>query len=384
MNSEAVKPCMNNVAQIKGFALITSRLSLMARLPANLPQRWRAMLARLASAAPLVERQSPWRIFSLAVLACLLISYLDTLTGWAFSLSVLYAVPIAFAAWFAGGRFGIALALLAGVCWAIANHRAHPYGTQVLYGWAACTRTVYFLVTAVGAWALRRQANEFQARLDAILRANELEREIARVGEEEKRRIGQELHDGMCQTLSAIDCAVGCLEVDLEEDLESARRSTRAIQEMLKSATLEARRLARGLFPLDLGTSGLSQALEELVGRLAASYRIPIATEVDETVAIEDAAVALNLYRIAQEALSNALRHAGATQLTLSLKSEDAALVLTVQDNGRGMGDPDGKKAGMGLETMCHRAKSIGGTLQVESTPGGGTTVRCRVGALTT
>jgi signal transduction histidine kinase len=377
MNSEAIHPGIHRPAPRERGAGSASPRRLLPRLSENLLRRWQAILMNYSTAFPLLERQGPWRIFWAAALACLFVCYLDGPTGWAVSLSVLYAGPIAFAGWFAGGRFGIALALLSGACWAIANYASHPYGTPVLYGWATFTRTIYFLVTAIGAWALRRQANEFQARLDAVVRANELEREIARLSEEEKRRIGQELHDGMCQTLSAIDCAVGCLEVDLEEDLAGARRSTQAIQAMLKSATLEARRLARGLCPLDLGTSGLPQALAELAGRLAASYRIPIATEIDEAVAIADATVALNLYRIAQEALSNGLRHAGATQLRLSLKHEDVALVLSVQDNGRGMGLPDGKKAGMGLETMRHRAQSIHGTLEVDSTAGEGTTIRC-------
>ena len=106
----------------------------------------------------------------------------------------------------------------------------------------------YFLFVAIGGAAMKAQREEMRARLEAMVRARELEQEIVRVSEHEQMRIGQDLHDGLCQNLVAIDCALACLKSDLEGKRLPETEAAEVIRRMLKEAFVEARSLARGIF----------------------------------------------------------------------------------------------------------------------------------------
>jgi signal transduction histidine kinase len=136
-----------------------------------------------------------------------------------------------------------------------------------------------------------------------------------------------------------------------------------------------ARDLARGLHPVDLDSGSLGHALKELAFR-ANQETVACRCDCPQTVRVPDQAVALNLYRIAAEAVQNALKHAKARNITISLKRGRSGLVLEVRDDGKGMQQKNTGK-GMGLDIMRHRANVIGARFQIESVAGRGTTVTC-------
>lgn len=305
------------------------------------------------------------------------IGVVDYVTTWEVSLFVLYGIPIFIAAWLVSRRAGFGIALLSGIVWFAANLGDHPYLTREGYTWAAINRLFYFAFVAAGSAAMRHQREESLARIAALTRARDLELEIIRASEREQIRIGQDLHDGVCQNLAAIDCATECLR----EDLETARLPQAAmagkIQQYLKETIVEARNLARGIFPVQVESDGLVSALNDLATKANFIREGAVQFECVGDVTIADPQVALHLFRIAQEAMSNAARHANATRTSLSLSQSGPELVLAISDNGDGFDEASKTPGGIGLRTMQYRAQIIGASLTLTSNPGRGTTVEC-------
>jgi len=306
-----------------------------------------------------------------------LIGAADAISGWDVSLFLFYAFPILLAVWFGDRRLALVCAVACGVAWFWANNDSHPYTTAYAYAWAAFNRAMYFLFVAFGGTAMKQQGEEFRARMEALTRARELEQEIVRVSEREQMRIGQELHDGLCQNLAAIDCAAACLRTDLEAKALPEAATAEAIQRLLKEAVVETRDLARGIFPVQMDADGLAAALEELVGGTNRPPRVAVTFECDGEAGIDDPQTAMHLYRIAQQALNNALSHAAASLIRLRLCWEKDGMTMSIADNGRGFSPALRPSQGMGLRTMQYRAHLIGAELVVESNPATGTEVRC-------
>ncbi len=204
-----------------------------------------------------------------------------------------------------------------------------------------------------------------------------LEQRILTIGERERRRIGDDLHDSLCQELAA---TAFFLETEAKK-LEKARprdatRFAEAARLVNKNVGL-ARDLARGLHPVGLRSGGLLNALRELAFR-ASQHNVVCRCDGARNVRVPDQAVSLNLYRIAAEAVNNSLKHAKPRNIVIELRRTGSVLLLQVRDDGKGFKTESHRK-GMGLEIMCHRANVIGGQLQVESRTGAGTTVTCTV-----
>ena len=321
--------------------------------------------------------QPRWLILAEMMSLTAAVGIADYLTAWEVSLFAFYGVPIFGAAWLSSRRAGFGIALLSGIVWFAANLNDHPYLTREGYAWAAINRLFYFGFVAAGSAAMRHQREESLARIAALTRARDLELEIVRAGEREQIRIGQELHDGVCQNLAAIDCATECLR----EELETARLPQSAmagkIQQYLKETIVEARNLARGIFPIQVESDGLASALNELATKANFIREGAVQFECSGDVSIADPQMALHLYRIAQEAMSNAARHANATRTILRLSQSGPLLTLAISDNGDGFDVASNATEGIGLRTMQYRAQLIGATLSMTSQPGRGTTVEC-------
>jgi signal transduction histidine kinase len=331
---------------------------------------------------PLYQRfctQPRWLLVLETVGTLLLIGYCDFATGWELSLFVFYAVPILVAVWCLGRTEGVLLALFSALTWWVANATVHPYRTTWGYDVATLSRLAYFVFVAIGGAALKSQREADRERIAALERTRALEGEIVRVAEEEQRRIGRDLHDGLCQFLAAINMSAKTLADDLEAEGVRKSAEAREIQELLAEGISQARGLARGLFPVQMDGAGLSVALDELVAttRRLTSLNITFSEEGDTR--IPDPVVATQLYRIAQEALSNAMKHGGAKQIKIGLRRESDALLLDVRDNGRGVEPTDQHGRGFGFATMEYRARSIGGELKIDRASEGGTLVTCRV-----
>ena len=193
-----------------------------------------------------------------------------------------------------------------------------------------------------------------------------LESEILEISDREQRRIGQDLHDGLSQHLRGIAYLSHVLQKDLaQESLPEAKDASR-ITQLLNKAILEAHSLAQGLFPTALEADGLMSALKELASSIKTIYKISCRLMCPKPVLIDKGSVAMHLYRIAQEAVQNAIKHGKATRVVIRLTQTGEDVELAVKDNGRGLPKHFGKSKGMGLKIMDHRARMIGAELRVQ------------------
>ena len=210
---------------------------------------------------------------------------------------------------------------------------------------------------------------------DVTERAN-LEREIQQASEREQRRLGQDLHDGLGQTLTGIACLARSLEDQLKAKHVEEAEKAGAIAQLINEALLHTRQLSRGLCPVELERNDLQAALRQLAENMKSLFGVVCQTQLDTKVKITDNAAAVHLYRIAQEASTNAVKHGHAKQIEISLFRSGARLVLRIQDDGKGFSRMP-QATGMGLRVMRHRAGAIGAVLGIRSTKKGGTIVTC-------
>jgi signal transduction histidine kinase len=181
----------------------------------------------------------------------------------------------------------------------------------------------------------------------------------------------------LCQELTATAFLLKSRAKELARKVpECATVLEEAATTVNKNAGL-ARDLARGLHPSELGAGGLLVALRELATRT--NERVPCRCECPRSLRVNDGPIALNIYRIAQEAVTNALKHAQASEIIVRLRKDDHHLVLSVSDDGTGMRSQGRRKKGMGIHMMKYRADVCDGKLEIESERGRGTTVSCLI-----
>jgi signal transduction histidine kinase/PAS domain-containing protein len=205
-----------------------------------------------------------------------------------------------------------------------------------------------------------------------------IERELLRVSDVEKNRIGSDLHDGLGQYLTGISCLSAALRDKLSVQSRSEAEEAATISTLVQEAIAQTRALARGLCPVQLETAGLDTALEDLTYQVQRMHGIECRFVPSGTIPNCNTAVALHLYRIAQEAINNAVKHSGAKQITVTLDFSKENKVLRIEDDGCGF-DPEVKHGpSSGLQLMPYRAAMIGGTLSIASKPSAGTKVECR------
>lgn len=309
----------------------------------------------------------------LAFVACL-----DLLTTWQFSMFIFYCLPVYLVSLYFPRKTTIAFVLFAEVLGTLAAYDSIPARGWGGYAWQALNRLGGFSFAAACGLSFQSFREEMQRRFVALQRTRELEREIVRIGEIEQQRIGQDLHDGVCQTLAALDCAAQCLKIDLEKDGSPRIVLAAEIQKQLSAATLEARNMARGIFPVSISADSLANAVEDLVASMNRLFGGIIVLVCDEEILLRDADEAMHLYRITQEALSNAMRHANAMHIEVRLRQDEHHLTVIVADDGIGSAIQNPKRPdGMGWHTMRYRSNLIGAELTVHTEPGKGTEIRC-------
>jgi signal transduction histidine kinase len=205
----------------------------------------------------------------------------------------------------------------------------------------------------------------------AVANRERLERALLEVSEREQRRIGQDLHDGLCQQLTGISLMTTSLLRSLGGGIE---QELRKVVGLINGCIEEARLVTRGLHPVPDEPGGLAVALRELVDGVHMQSSVNCELALHENVEISDHGVCSNLYRIAQEAVRNALKHSGAKNIRLSLSQGPAEIELRIEDDGSGLPLQSGQR-GLGLGIMKYRASTIGGTLQVSGSAASGTVV---------
>jgi signal transduction histidine kinase len=202
-----------------------------------------------------------------------------------------------------------------------------------------------------------------------------LERALLQAGEREQRRIGHELHDGLCQQLLGAAFGAQALFKDLQRTDSPSADHAGDLARLINDSVLQARNLARGINPIEIDPAGLMSALQELAERTTTGAHIELRCE--KPVLVQSTDVALHVFRIAHEAITNALRQAHASHIVIRLAEVDDRVILQVSDDGEGRDDPAERDAGVGVGIMKYRAQAIRGDLAIEKAPAGGTTVSC-------
>lgn len=204
-----------------------------------------------------------------------------------------------------------------------------------------------------------------------------LEQEVASAAVEEQRRLGAELHDSVAQSLTGVSLLADTVADRLQSQAPDAAADLAKISRYVHDAQTQVRRLSRGLIPVEVEAEGLMMALEELAGRTQEVSGVACRFNCDERVDLPDNDMATQLFRIAQEAVHNSLRHSKPAAITIRLDNKNEAVTLRVEDDGGGM--KDSAVAGAGRRIMEYRAHLIGGELQIDSRAGQGVAVICRV-----
>lgn len=197
----------------------------------------------------------------------------------------------------------------------------------------------------------------------------ELEQEILDISNREQRRLGSDLHDGLGQELTGLSLMMKGLEVQMSREGSAYLPQVAKLSELIARTIQSTRSLARGLAPVNLERGGIREALRQLAARCTDLYNLNCTFDDTHAQAIElDEGLATHIYRIAQEATTNAARHARAKDVHIELRTTARRLYLSITDNGIGLnaGLSNGKP-GIGLKIMEYRARTIGGTINFET-----------------
>jgi signal transduction histidine kinase len=227
---------------------------------------------------------------------------------------------------------------------------------------------------------LEQEVNQ-RAQVEEALRRSEMEKAVA----SERNRLARELHDSVTQSLYSLTLLAAAGERMIQaQNLEQIAGNQARLGQIAQQALQEMRLLVYELRPLALENEGLigalEQRLESVERRAGISARVKVEGEIDLAPELEE-----ELYGIAQEALNNALKHAKASEVVLSMRYDEDAVVLAVADNGQGFNPAEVRdQGGLGLISMKERADKIGGRLTIRSVPGEGTIVTVTVRTPTT
>jgi len=317
----------------------------------------------------------------------LIVGLADFASRYEISFSIFYLLPISYALWNLGTRITVAVAGLSVAIWLLGDWAAGvPYPNQFAPVWNASITLGFYVVVI---WLLSR-LKTFQETLEGRVRQRtaalaaeietrrELEKEILIISEREQQRIGRDLHDTLCQHLTATAIAGQILGEKLTAEARPEVCDAAEIVELIEEGIVIARDLARGLFPAEIEAEGLISALRELAASNDGRHGIACRFEAERAALIHDTSVAAHLYRIAQEAVRNAVRHGGARNIVIRFAEEGGGAKLTIRDDGTGIPNFSEEPKGMGLHIMRHRAAMIDAAFAVESNSHG-TVVSCNV-----
>jgi signal transduction histidine kinase len=333
-----------------------------------------------------LEHRSRRSLMAAGLAVLVVIGVVDYLTGFEILFSVFYLLEVGLAAWFVGKGFGLVMSVLSVAVWiggdvAAGAHYSRPFVPI----WNAMILLVLYSIVVWLLTSLRLLHNELENKVrqrtlaltQEIAERSRLEKEILEVSEREQRRIGHDLHDSLCQHLTGTALASQVLGEKLFAKSLPEAADANQIVELIEDGITLARNLARGIYPVEMEAEGLMAAFEELANNITSVSKITCVFECEKPVLIPDAAVTTHLYRITQEAISNAIRHGKAKRIGISLSERGGMVTLTVEDDGLGLSETWQKGQGLGTRIMAHRAAMIGAALALEPNPTGGTLVRC-------
>jgi signal transduction histidine kinase len=319
------------------------------------------------------------------ILVCI-IGYVDYRTGYERSLSLFYLVPISLGTWFVALPFGLMIATLSVVVWVVSDLAA---GIPAVRIWNAGMALASYFAFSIVLYKLCTLLRELDQRVRdrtialqrEIAERERLDQEIAEIADRERRRLGQSLHDSVGQHLTGTALAAQVLREKLANRSAGEVADADKVVRYLEEGIDLTRNLARGFFSPELEADGLSVALQGLAANVSERFGVACTFKGDEAVPVRDSTTATQLYHIAQEAVTNAAKHAHANRITIELAQKGQRLTLVVSDDGKGFPDKLPDPPGLGLRLMAHGAALIGGKFSVQRNRSGGTVVTCKLTA---
>jgi signal transduction histidine kinase len=323
---------------------------------------------------------------SVSLILVAVIGLVDYLAGYAIFFSAFYLVPVALAAWYVSGIFGVVISVLCVAVSLVGDYAAGAsYAHWIIPLWnGLIALTVYSVVVRI-LTSLRKLHAELEERVRQRTNAltsemherARLEREILEVSEREQRRIGHDLHDGVCQHWAATAIAGQVLGEKLAAKALPEAVDAREVVRLVEDGITLTRHVAHGIAPPEMESEGLVRALQEFAANITKMFKLTCVFECDSPPQVDDPEAATHLYRIAQEAVNNAIRHGKPRQIVISLANRRQHVELTVEDDGVGLPDDWQKRRGLGTRIMAHRAAMIEAVFSIEPNPTGGTFVKC-------
>jgi signal transduction histidine kinase len=332
-------------------------------------------------------RRPPRRFFIVTALTMVVVvGLVDYATSQEISFSIFYLLALGLAVWFVGRGFAAFISVFS-VAVSLTGDLASGtrYPSMFVLFWNTSIVLAFYVVVTILLARLRTLTSGLEMRVrerttaltEEIAERERLERELLDISEREQRRIGHDLHDSLGQHLTGAALAGQVLEEKLAAKHSPEAADAKKVVELVEEGIALSRRLAKGLHPIEMAAEGLMQALEDLAATSTDLFKVSCQFDCDSPVLIHDAATSGHLYRIAQEAISNAIKHGKARDVVIRLEAFEDGIVLEVKDNGVGLPASPPKTAGMGLRIMAHRADMIGATFSAQRAASGGTTVSC-------
>ena len=322
------------------------------------------------------------------VIACVglmcIVGYADYLTDYDRPVLLFYLLPISLAAWFGSFSFSLSVAIACVVVWVLSDVAGDiPFEGWWNVGMAFAAFVLFAGVLSKLATLIReldRQVDQRTAELKREMAERQrLDREIVQVADRERRRLGHDLHDSLGQHLTGTALTAQVLKEKLAAKSAPEAGEAEKLVHYVEEGIDITRNLARGFFSPELDAEGLIVALQHLAENVRNKFQIKCLLDGDQSIRIHDRTIANQLYRIAQEAVTNSVKHAAPKQIDIRLKRDGPELCLTIIDDGIGFPDTPPKSDGLGLRLMQHGAALTGATFDVRRNGKRGTIATFRV-----
>jgi signal transduction histidine kinase len=323
----------------------------------------------------------------LSLAAVAIIGFVDYSTAYELSFAAFYLIPIGLATWFVGWPFGIFVSVTS-VMVSLVGDMASGASLEnpfVSIWNEAILVTFYFVViwllTNVHAFQreLERRVRQRTVELnDQIAERERVERELLSISEREKMTIGSDLHDNLGQHLTATAFASQVLAEQLAHKSLPESAAAKHVVKLVEEGISLTQMFARSLSPFEMTDSGFIDGLQELAYSTSKQFQVSCELNCHEPFRLKDSVSGTELYRIVQEAITNAIRHGKAKRIDIRLEEIENALTVTVTDDGTGLPGNVRNGKGLGLRIMTYRANRMGATFNIERLAEGGTRVTCK------
>ncbi len=337
-----------------------------------------------------LEAWSKPSLLAASIAIVVAVGWADYLTGYELFVFIFYLFAVFLAAWFVSTSSGVLISALSVMAWICADIAAGKhFANHFIPVWNAIIMFIFYVVV-VGLLArlrslyrqleerVRLRTAELTKEMQARMR---LQKELLEASEREQQRIGHDLHDSLCQHLTGTALVGHVLSQKLAgQSLPEAKEADRLV-ELVEEAIELTRSLSRGLHPVEMQVGQLADGFRELAAQASERFKVSCQFQGGQIAPLPDANVSTHLYRIAQEAITNAVRHGKAKHILIGLEGAAGETVLTVMDDGIGLPEHARSGNGMGLRIMAYRADMIGAAFNIECLATGGTRVTCTLPA---